>query len=327
MSRIFEALQQFERERSSVELRGEVSAGQLLRMAEEHGRYACARSEDIAECDGAERCISEDSVARDRSAVAKLIDAIDDCEVPPAESLTAWSADGAPWAMPDGQDSCLVSLTAADSLAAEKFRHLTVRLQEIRTVRTLKTVLVTSTIPGEGKSTLAANLACTLAATGPGKTLLLDGDLRRPSIARIFGVTGDRGLTDCLQNEKFLKSSLAKVKEQNLWLLLGGRACKSPLELLEAGQLPGMMERLKNEFDWIIVDSAPVLPMADTNIWMRVADGIVLVTRPGITRLKQLKKGMEAITADKLIGTVVNCSRSVAHQSEYYYSYSAAGGK
>ena len=218
-------------------------------------------------------------------------------------------------------ESRLVSLTEPESLAAEKFRYLAVRLQEARKGLTLRTVLVTSTIPQEGKSTLACNLACTLGATTREKVLLVDGDLRRSSIRKLFGLPNIPGLADCLQGKRALESCVYELQGPKVWVLAAGEHSTNPLELLQANALPELMEELKRLFDWIVIDSAPVLPMADTSIWMRLSDVILLATRPGVTKSAQLQRGLEAIDVKKLIGAVSNGSQRPAH-GEYYYSTS-----
>ncbi|MGA8151657.1 MAG: CpsD/CapB family tyrosine-protein kinase [Terriglobales bacterium] len=217
-------------------------------------------------------------------------------------------------------DSKLVSITEKDSLAAEKFRFLAVRLRQQQQVRPLKKVLITSTIPGEGKSTVAANLACTLARRRQQRTLLLDGDLRRPTLARLLGLGRVPGVSEALQGSTDLVGSIYRLDALGLWILPAGNAPQNPLELMQSGKLAPVMEQLTIWFDWIVIDSPPVLPLADTSVWGRLADGILLVTRQGTTEKKQLKRGLEAFESSKLLGALVNGSDSTAH-SNYYQHY------
>jgi capsular exopolysaccharide synthesis family protein len=208
-------------------------------------------------------------------------------------------------------------------LGAEKFRFLAVRLRQLRQNRPLKKILITSTIPQEGKSTVSANLACTLARRRQQKTLLLEGDLRRPSLVNQFGVAGKiPGLCEWLggQTESI---NIYKLEGLGLWILPAGAAPQNPLELMQSGKLSLLMEQLEAWFDWIVIDSPPVLPLADTSLWSRLADGILLVTRKGTTEKQQLKRGLEAIEKSKLLGALVNSSANAAH-SEYYQRYSSS---
>jgi Mrp family chromosome partitioning ATPase len=116
-----------------------------------------------------------------------------------------------------------------------------------------------------------------------------------------------------------LITSIYHLEGPNLWLLPAGIAPSNPLELLQSGRLPALMDQLAAWFDWIIIDSPPILPLADASVWTRLADGVLLVTRQGVTEKRQLLKGLEAIDVKKLIGALLNCSRNAAH-SDYYYS-------
>jgi capsular exopolysaccharide synthesis family protein len=214
--------------------------------------------------------------------------------------------------------SRVVSVTDKDSLAAEKFRFLSVRLRQLQQTRPLKKVLITSTIPQEGKSMVAANLACTLARRTHQKTLLLDGDLRRPSVARLFGLGKTPGLSEWLQGERSPMTSIYHLEDAGLWVLPAGNSPRNPLEAMQSGRLAGLMDQLTSWFDWVIIDSPPVLPLADTSVWARMADGVLLVTRQGASEREHLKRGLEAIESSKLLGAILNCSAKSA-QSDYYY--------
>src|SRR5579864_4488165 len=220
-----------------------------------------------------------------------------------------------------GEESHLVSVGAEESLGAEKFRFLAVRLRQLRQNRPLKKILITSTIPQEGKSTVSANLACTLARRKNQKTLLLEGDLRRPTMANQFGVGKIAGLCEwlCGRTESI---NIYKLQSLGLWILPAGAAPQNPLELMQSGKLSLLMEQLESWFDWIVIDSPPVLPLADTSIWSRLADGILLVTRKGTTEKQQLKRGLETIEKSKLLGALVNSSANAAH-TDYYQRYSS----
>jgi capsular exopolysaccharide synthesis family protein len=217
--------------------------------------------------------------------------------------------------------SRLVSVGAEESLGAEKFRFLAVRLRQLRQTRPLKKVLITSTIPQEGKSTVSANLACTLARRKQHKTLLLEGDLRRPTVSQKFGLGKVPGLCEWLSGQTET-TNIYRLESLGLWVLPAGTAPQNPLELMQSGKLAQLMEQLEAWFDWIVIDSPPVLPLADASIWSRLADGILLVTRKGITEKQQLQRGLEAIERSKLLGALVNSSANAAH-SDYYQRYSS----
>jgi capsular exopolysaccharide synthesis family protein len=211
----------------------------------------------------------------------------------------------------------LVCLTDKESLAAEKFHFLGVRLRQLQQTRILKKVLITSTIAREGRSMVAANLACTLARETQQRTLLLEGDLRAPSLRQMFGLGKIPGLCEWLQGERGPVTSIYYLEGPGFWILPAGSSPRNPLEILQSGRLPALMNQLTDWFDWIVIDSPPVLPLADTTIWMRLVDGILLVTRQGTTEKQQLQRGLEVLEPTKLIATLLNSSTSTAH-SDYY---------
>jgi capsular exopolysaccharide synthesis family protein len=220
------------------------------------------------------------------------------------------------------EDSRLVCLASKGSPADEAMRLLAVRLRNIRRSRPLKNVLITSTIPREGKSTIAANLACTLARKAEEKVLLIEGDVRLPALMQMFGIGPKPGLCDFLSDETSLSRSVYHVAEAGLWVIPAGTSPSNPLEALQSHKLPLLMEELSRFFDWIIIDSPPVLPLADTSIWMRLADGALLVTRQEVTEKRQLQKGLEALESKKMLGAIVNGSHTSRYSNYYYYGSS-----
>ena len=215
--------------------------------------------------------------------------------------------------------SRLVFLNEPDSLAAEKFRFLGVRLRQLQQSRPLKKVLVTSTIPEEGKSTVSANLAGVLARRKQ-SVLLIEGDLRRPTLAQQFGLGRLAGLGEWLQSGRQTVSNVYRLEGPDFWFMPAGNPPENPLELLQSGRLSYLMGQLANLFDWIIVDSPPLLPLADTTVWSRVTDGTLLVAREGKSEKKQLQRGLEVLKKSDLLGVVLNGCVHPDHKS-YYQRY------
>ena len=214
----------------------------------------------------------------------------------------------------------LVTLTHPESLGAEKFRFLAVKLRQLQSNRGLKRLLITSTIPEEGKSLIAANLAFTLARRQP-KVLLVDGDMRRPSLSDLLGVDRHReGLSDfLLSGERHLKNIL-RLDVAGPYFFPAGSPPENPLELMQLSKFGELLDQFTRAFDWVIIDSPPVLPLADTTVWAKTADGILLVVREGKTEKTHLKRGMEILGTTKLLGTVLN-SCSITDHSNYYARY------
>lgn len=221
-------------------------------------------------------------------------------------------------------NSRLVCLTDQGSLAAEKFRVLGLRLRHIRDKRPLKRIVITSTIPEEGKTLTAANLALNQSRSKILKTVLVDGDLRRPSLADRFGLSRSMpGLAEFLSGERQLTEILYKVQNTNLYFVPAGSPPPNPLELMQSGRAADVLTRLGNVFDWVIIDSPPVIPLADTTFWMKLSDGVLLVAREGVTEKKPLKRALEIIDRSTLLGIVVNSCSSGDHKN-YYQRYGTA---
>lgn len=246
----------------------------------------------------------------------------------PPEELIEGSASSAELEFPSinvsvAPDSRLVFFTEPDSLPAEKFRFLGVRLRQIQQNRPLKKVLVTSSIPEEGKSLVSANLAGVLARRKQ-QVLLIEGDLRRPVLAQQFGLGRLAGLGEWLQDDRQTMSNIYRLADFNFWMLPAGNPPSNPLELMQSGKLSRLMEHIGNLFDWIIVDSPPLLPLADTTVWQRVTDGTLLVTRVGKTEKAQLQRALELVKKSDLLGIVLNSSDE-SHYKSYYHYYSPYG--
>jgi len=301
MSRIFEALQRSESERSGTPLGPPALATELLQVVER-----------------------EAGALAPKDFPANEFAPQDLAEVPPDFAETEFAQSdlsqfqSLPVSLP--QDSKLVCLTAPESFGAEKFRFLGVRLRQLQHTRPLKRLLITSTIPEEGKSTVAANLATILARRQQPKILLLEGDLRRPSLSKQFGLGRIPGLSEWLHGEPRTIKDIYRLEGPNLWFLPAGRPPENPLELMQSGRLAELLNQLSGWFDWIIIDSPPILPLADTSVWARLADGILLVTREGITKKRMLQRGLQALEQSKLLGAVVNSSANTDH-SNYYQRY------
>ena len=218
--------------------------------------------------------------------------------------------------------SRLVAWSDPNSLGAEKFRALAVRLDDIRRQHELKSVQVTSSVINEGKSFVAANLAVTLAKYSGSKTLLIEGDLHRPTLASMFGLKDLQGLSDwwTLRNQE-LARCLLRFAGSGLWFLPAGKPCDRPSEILRSTQLAEGFTELTGQFDWIVVDSTPMLPVIDANLWSRLVDGTLLVVREGVAPLKALKKGLQSLDRPKLIGVVVNEASDfdqIDYDGQYY---------
>ncbi len=318
MSRIFDALRRSEGERSEND-GGKLPEGpELLRRAEHRvvsqlETLASARERDGA--NGAEglNALGQEAAHTNAAASSHIAAAILSAE---RRSVLLSGVKAIPISLPAG--SRLVCVTDRESPTAEAIRLLGVRLKDLRRLRPLKKVLVTSTIPREGKTTIAANLACALAHGTQDRILLIEGDVRLPALRPIFGIEKAAGITELIEEGRNVQDCIHFLEGVGIWLLPAGRLSTNPLEVLQSQKMPLAMDDFAECFDWIIIDSPPVLPLADTSVWMRLADGILLVTRQGVTERQQLQKGIEALEPKKVLGALLNGSIASAY-SDYYY--------
>jgi capsular exopolysaccharide synthesis family protein len=189
----------------------------------------------------------------------------------------------------------------------------------------LKKILVTSTIPEEGKSLVSANVAGVLARRKQ-RVLLIEGDMRRPVLAQQFGLGRLAGLAEWLQDGTQIASNIYHLGGLGFWLMPAGNPPANPIELMQSGRLSELMRQLAPMFDWIIVDSPPLLPLADATVWARVTDGTLLVVRDGITEKARLQRGLEILKKSDLLGVVLNGCTNPSHKT-YYHPYSSSKTK
>jgi protein-tyrosine kinase len=235
------------------------------------------------------RSVEVDSVAVDRPPEPPLI--------PPASSRLA--------AMFDER-----------SVGAEKFRVLASRLQYLRKQRPLKRVVITSTVKGEGKSVVSANLAVTLGRRH--KTLLIDGDLRQSGLADLLGTDALPGLADWWRQPTGPMPFVRRVGTFKLSCLPAGQSASQPLEIFQSQRTADMLDQISESFEWVIIDAPPLI-LADPNLWATLSDGTLLVVKQGKTPKRLLRKSLEGIENLKLIGIVMNGSQDAGHR--YYGQY------
>jgi capsular exopolysaccharide synthesis family protein len=204
------------------------------------------------------------------------------------------------------------------SMGAERFRLLAHRLQRARAVKDIRTVLVTSGVPGEGKSTVALNLATILACNGA-RTLLIDADLRAPALHSMLDVRSSPGLGAVLSGEIELAHALRRIDPIGLYFLGADKGVDNPLPLLDGPTLPNVLRKASENFDWVIVDSSPINPVVDGQCVASLVDAILLVVRWGFTPKEELTNAIEALQGLPLLGMVVN--RFEGPLDAYYYSY------
>ena len=214
------------------------------------------------------------------------------------------------------------------SRIAESYRVLRTNIQFASLDKPIKTVLLTSTAPGEGKSTTAANLAIAFAQTGS-KVLVLDTDLRRPSLHKVFKISNPLGLVNLLAQNVAIEVALRDVGVPNLKVITSGPIPPNPAEILGSMRMRELLLTLANSFDIIILDSPPVLAVADSTILSSVVDGVVLVVSAAevsTDKARKAKAQLEGVKAN-LLGVVLNGMEHDASDDYYYYYYGARNKK
>lgn len=218
-------------------------------------------------------------------------------------------------------ESHLVAWSTPNSLGAEKFRALATRFDHLREQRELKSFQVTSSVIDEGKTLVAGNIAVTLAKYSGSNTLLIEGDLHRPGLSHLFGLSELRGLSHWWSGgQQDLDAFVYRLQGMPLWLLPAGRPFEQPSDLLRSERFRKAFQRLAGQFEWTVVDSTPMLPIVDVNLWSRMLDGTLLVIREGVAPVKALKRGLQALDHPKLIGVVVNEATEL-NQANYAGQY------
>ena len=223
--------------------------------------------------------------------------------------------------------------------AVEQFRSLRSRLFELRDIRPLKTILVTSGLPQEGKSFIATNLALSLARHKSSKVLLIDGDMRRYTIHHLLGCQSHPGLADFLAGKakpaeiiqrpevspetSLDTTSTVKAVLGNLMFVAGGNGGDRAADLSGSPKFAEFLKLAASSFDWIVVDSSPVLPVSDAVNLSRACDGVLLVAREGVTKFKVAQRAQSELKAANVLGFVLNAVQE-APEVGGYYGYEAA---
>lgn len=232
---------------------------------------------------------------------------------------------------PKLDDQHVVTSRDGHSLSSESFRAIRTNLQFLNVDNPPKVIVVTSSVPGEGKSTLAVNLATALAQSGS-RVILVEADLRRPRVTRYMGLVGGAGLSNVLAGTADLSEVTQPWGDAKLSVLAAGPMPPNPSELLGSEHMRALLDSLREEHDFVIMDTPPLLPVTDAAVLSVAADGCVITTRHGMTRRDQLAEAANVLARidAKLLGVVLNRvpqSAAVARGYGYGYGYAADVGR
>jgi non-specific protein-tyrosine kinase len=219
-----------------------------------------------------------------------------------------------------------ITLAEPRAPVAEAFRALRTNIQFASVDRSLHSLLVTSPSPADGKSTVVANLGVVMAQGGR-SCVLIDSDLRRPRIHKLFRISNRRGISELfVQSEINLNGSIQKTEVPNLYVLTSGSLPPNPSELLGSEKMLDIIHQIEGQSDLIIVDSPPVLAVTDASVLAPRMDGVLLVVKPGVTKFMAVKQAVEQLrrVGANVIGIVLNeveFKRSRYYYKSYYYTY------
>ena len=213
----------------------------------------------------------------------------------------------------------LIATTDPKSPISEQYRTIRTNIVFSSVDQTIRSLMVTSAGPGEGKSTTTANLAIVFAQQGK-KVLLVDADMRKPTMQYTFNSSNAIGLTNVLAKQKVLEAAVFETDVDGLDLLSSGPIPPNPAELLGSNAMSELLEAAYNEYDMVIFDTPPVLAVTDAQVLANQCDGTVLVVNSGKTEIDGALRAKELLEAAKakLLGVVLN-NRKLKESSYYYY--------
>src|SRR5687768_4400013 len=214
----------------------------------------------------------------------------------------------------------LVTHRNTDTVVVEQYRRLAGVLHQAQMDRGVKVVMLASAQPAEGKTLTAVNLALTLSESYKRRVLLIDADLRRPSVAQVFGVPLQNGLSECLKTPELQSLKITNVTD-SLGLLLAGHADHDPMSGLTSGRMQEIINLAAASFDWVILDTPPVGLLTDAHLLSAMVDAAILVVDAGTTQHVVVQRAIESIGREKIVGVVLNRVEDRALAEASYYEY------
>ena len=213
-------------------------------------------------------------------------------------------------------------------ISREQYRRLAAALHRHRELTGLKVLMVTSAAVGEGKTLTSANLALTLSESYKKKVLLIDADLRRPAVQKIFRLDEGPGLGEGLEGTSNRKMPVHRISSL-LSVLTAGRPISDPISRLTSDRMRSMLDEAREAFEWVIIDTPPVALLPDANLLGAMVDGAIFVIRANGPSYQLVQRAIEAVGRERIVGTVLNRAMHAAGRGndedyyQYYYSYSA----
>lgn len=215
----------------------------------------------------------------------------------------------------------LVTITHPHSTYCEEYRSLRTQILHKSQRQKLQSIVVASINASEGKSVTALNFSWLLAQTDGVKALIIDSDLRMPSLTDYLGIEADRGLSHVLAGTAALKDSIIKLEPAGLHLLPGGEARSDVAELISGPKFKEILREAREMFDFVIIDAPPLGIFTDAAVLINHADGAIMVVRSGKTRYSMVERILESVPRERMLGVVLNQSEDVLDETHYNYGY------
>ena len=219
------------------------------------------------------------------------------------------------------KDSYLITdLYGIESSIATEYRRLLYNIRKQIDKSVIKSIMITSAVGGEGKSTISALLAITAARKGL-KTILMDCDFRKPTLHVLFGMSREKGMTEILSDGLPIKGATKKTEQEHLDVITAGRPTPHPSELFDSRAIGSIVEELKFFYDYAIIDTPPIIPVSDPMLLAPEMDGSLLIVKAGSTAREVVQRAAEIMNSNtsKLLGVVMNNANK---SLPYYYDYS-----